>query len=1078
MKRYNPTELEPKRRQIWDETQVYRADLDSDKPKYIAMSMFNYPSGAGIHIGHAMNYTISDVMARYKRQAGYESYHPVGWDAFGLPAENFAIKSGVSPQQSMAKIIPDYHTQYKAMGWSNDWSKEISTHLPVYYKWTQWIFSEMYRAGLAYRDSRMQWWCESCQTVLANEQVIDGKCWRHDGADDPEVAKKEVKQWFFKVTEYADEMLQATDDLNWSEVVKAAQKNWIGKSQGAEVEFAVAQSLEPYDAKDSLKFTPHLTKMILQGEKTSTIRLEAKDLSEGDVAELMTRDGEKVESFGYAKITRVRTQKLSDIPVDLKGHEKYESHEAKLADYRGYYGEDVTADTEFTIYDFELLSSVDLEQDDTITVFTTRPDTLFGATFLVLAPEHDLIDSLVTDQTREAVEAYVRESLKKSELERQETKEKTGVFTGSYAVNPVTGEKIPIWVADYVLSGYGTGAVMAVPAHDERDFEFAEKFDLPITQVVARYEEFEGDQKPREEVETVRRVTVDAIITDKQGNYLIQIEGEQRHFPGGGVDEGETIEEALRREVLEETGYTDIESIRLIAPISSGKAYRHTKGINQQGVGYYFEVVLASLSKVHSEADEGKHELQWVSKEDARGSIDWSWQRDAWDAYVSGQHPGRYIGEGILVNSGAYDGMPTSEAREEIVAWLEQQGVGRSKVTYKIRDWSVSRQRYWGAPIPIINCGRDGAVLVPDDQLPVTLPELEDFAPSGDGRSALARADDWLNTTCPKCGGPATRETDTLDTYICSSWYFLRYFDPENNDRIFDSEIANKWMPIDFYNGGDHATAHMIYARFMTRFFWHKGLVENPEPFKKFLFNGKVTASDGTMFSKSKGNGVDPLEIISSGYGADALRTYLMFAAPLDVWARWDPQGVPGTYRFLNRVWNLVQEFTAAEKDDAELVEVLRVIHPAIRKVTADLEDQKYNTAIAAMMEATNGLYALKTKGFSGSKSWQVALDALVSLVAPFAPHMADELWVDLGHDTSVQRDSWPKWDDRYLTADTMTIIVQVNGKLRAKLEFAKDASEADIKSTALADENIKKHVSGEPKKVIYVKNKLISIVV
>lgn len=1087
MKRYNPTELEPKWQQIWDETQVYRADLESDKPKYIAMSMFNYPSGAGIHIGHAMNYTISDVMARVRRQQGYESYHPVGWDAFGLPAENYAIKSGVSPQASMAKIIPGYHTQYKAMGWSNDWSKEISTHLPEYYRWTQWIFSEMYRAGLAYRDSRMQWWCESCQTVLANEQVIDGKCWRHDGLDDPEVAKKEVGQWFFKVTEYADEMLQATDDLNWSEVVKAAQKNWIGKSQGAEVEFAVAQSFESYDAKDSLKFTPHLTKMILQGEKTSTIRLEAKDLSEGDVAELMTRDGEKVTSFGYAKITRVRTQKLSDIPVDLEGHEKYESHEAKLANYQGYYGEGVTADTEFTIYDFELLSSTGLEQDDTITVFTTRPDTLFGATFLVLAPEHELIDSLVTDQTREAVETYVRESLKKTELERQETKEKTGVFTGSYAVNPATGEKIPIWVADYVLSGYGTGAIMAVPAHDERDFEFATKFELPIVKVVS---ESYGTTLPDPvKIEGAGVVGYD----EATGKFLFVRNNKTGHVEviGGGRKDGETFEQTALRELQEEAGFSTKEQITPLGDTYCAYYYNENKDSNRCATSQdYLVYVDPTQQEVQANEEHEDYTAEWLSYDEAlvelqqtakaRSVEHWLRSLAIANKIAKGESIEQdvLISEGVLINSGVYDGMPTSEAREEIVAWLEQQGVGRSKVTYKIRDWSVSRQRYWGAPIPIVNCERDGAVLVPDDQLPVTLPELEDFAPSGDGRSALARADDWLNTTCPTCGGPATRETDTLDTYICSSWYFLRYFDPENNDRIFDSGIANKWMPIDFYNGGDHATAHMIYARFMTRFFWHKGLVESPEPFKKFLFNGKVTASDGTMFSKSKGNGVDPLEIISSGYGADALRTYLMFAAPLDVWARWDPQGVPGTYRFLNRVWNLVQEFTAAEKDGAESAEVLRVIHPAIRKVTANLEDQKYNTAIAAMMEATNGLYSLKTQGFAGSKSWQVALDALTALVAPFAPHMADELWHDLGHDTSVQRDSWPKWDDRYLTADTMTIVVQVNGKVRAKLELAKDTTEDDVKAAALADENIQKYVPGEPKKVIYVKNKLVSIVV
>ncbi len=810
MQRYNPVEIEPKWQKIWDERQTYRADLNSAKPKYIAMSMFNYPSGAGIHIGHAMNYTISDVMARYKRQQGYESYHPVGWDAFGLPAENYAIKTGVSPQASMAKIIPDYHVQYKAMGWSNDWSKEISTHEPMYYKWTQWIFAQMHKHGLAYQDARMQWWCDKCQTVLANEQVIDGKCWRHDGPDDPIVEKKEVKQWFFKITEYADELLEATDALDWSEVVKTAQKNWIGKSKGAEIDFAV--------------------------------------------------DG----------------------------------------------------------------------SDANIKVFTTRPDTLFGATFMVLAPEHDLVEKITTAEQKAAVDAYVKEATKKTEVERQAAKEKTGVFTGSYAINPINGEKIPVWVADYVLAGYGTGAIMAVPAHDERDNEFAKKFDLPIIEVV------KTDEDP--------------------------------------------------------------------------------------------------------------------------------------------------TSEGVMVGSGEYDGMKSSDAREKIVADLAVKGLATAKTTFKIRDWSVSRQRYWGAPIPIINCEKCGPVLVPDDQLPVVLPELEDFQPSGDGRSALARATDWLEVDCPQCGGQAERETDTLDTYICSSWYFLRYFDPTNEAKIFDSARANKWMPIDFYNGGDHATAHMIYARFVTRFFHKLGLVDDPEPFKRFLFNGKVTASDGQMFSKSKGNGVDPLDIINQGYGADALRTYLMFAAPLDLWIRWDPQGVPGAYRFINRVWNLVQEYLSSRQQTADGKQSdgpLRAMHPAIRKVTEDLEDQKYNTAIAAMMKATNDLYELKAKdGFTDKDSWQSALESLVQLIAPFAPHAADELWQQLGHEDSVHIDHWPDWEEKYLAQDTITIAVQVNGRLRSTLQLPADIEEADAIEAAKNDEKVKAHLSGEPKKAIYVPKRLVNLVV
>ncbi len=809
MKKFTPSEIEQKWQKIWDQKQIYKADLNSSRSKYIAMSMFNYPSGAGIHIGHAMNYTISDVMARYKRQQGYESYHPIGWDAFGLPAENYAIKTGVSPQQSMAQIIPSYHKQYKAMGWSNDWSKEISTHEPRYYKWTQWIFSQMYKNGLAYQEARMQWWCSKCQTVLANEQIIDGKCWRHDGADDPIVEKKEVKQWFFKITDYADELLEATDALDWSEVVKTAQKNWIGKSKGAEIEFK---------------------------------------LSEGSEA---------------------------------------------------------------------------------IKVFTTRPDTLFGATFLVLASEHDLVDKITTKEQKAEVEKYVKESTKKTEVERQASKEKTGVFTGAYAINPINNQEIPIWVADYVLVGYGTGAIMAVPAHDERDNEFAIRFGLDISKVV-------------------------------------------------------------------DTKINDITS------------------------------------------------------------------------------------EGLMINSGEYNGIQSSDAREKIVADLEKKGLAKEKTTFKIRDWSVSRQRYWGAPIPIINCQKCGPVLVPDEQLPVVLPELDDYAPSGDGRSALARAKVWLEIDCPKCGGKGERETDTLDTYICSSWYFLRYFDPQNTDKIFDSTIANKWMPIDFYNGGDHATAHMIYARFITRFFHKLGLVDDPEPFKKFLFNGKIMASDGQMFSKSKGNGVDPLEIINQGYGSDSLRVYLMFAAPLDLWIRWDPQGVPGAYRFLNRIWNIAQEFIDNDKDNTESEEVLRLIHPVIKKVTEDLENQKYNTAIASMMKLTNELYELKAKaGFIGSNSWLFALKSLIQLVAPFAPHTADELWSQFGYEYSVNKDHWPQWQDKYLVSDTTTIVIQVNGKVRANIQVPTDSPEQDILDLAVANEKINTIIGNNPvKKSIYIKNKLVNLVV
>lgn len=824
MKRYNPKEIEPKWQSIWEETDLYLADLKSAKPKYVAMSMFNYPSGAGIHIGHAMNYTISDVKSRYKRQSGYESYHPVGWDSFGLPAENYAIKAGVSPQESMAKIIPWYHKQYKAMGWSNDWEKEIATHKPEYYKWTQWIFTEMFKHGLAYRSARMQWWCDIDKTVLANEQVIDGKCWRHDGPDDPYVERKEVNQWFFKITEYADELLEATNNLNWTESVKQAQKNWIGKSSGMSVSF-----------------------------------------------------------------------KLEGLKI----------------------------------------------QDESVEVYTTAHDTIFGVTFMVVAPEHPLISKYGPDAKNwPEVKKYIEEAIRKSEVDREADKTKTGVAVeGLFAINPINGQKVPVWVADYVLLGYGTGIVMAVPGEDERDYEFAKKYDLPI------------------------------IYTTEQPEFV--------------------------------NYQTDIK----VNP----KAY-------------------------------------------------------------------------ILANSGDFNGLDFLEGRQKIQERLIALNVGKTEIRYKMRDWSVSRQRYWGAPIPIIYCPKCGTVAVTEKDLPVILPELNDFAPTGDGRSALARAKDWLNVSCPKCGSMAERETDTLDTYICSSWYMMRYIDPHNQEAIFDSEVVNKWFPIDFYNGADHATAHLLYARFVTRFFNKIGLMKHPEPFNKMLYNGKVTASDGSPFSKSKGNGIDPLEIINSGYGADALRTYLMFASPLEIGARWDPQGVPGTFRFLTRVWNIVNEYIDADKTELnkdQIKELRLASHAMIKKVSRDLENDRYNTAIAALMTCLNSYYKLKEVSFKKCDEWDEAISGILMCLAPFAPHITEELWQQLGHTSSIHKDNWPKLNEDYLKQDMVTVVIQINGKLRGEIRVDADASEDSVLGSSQIDPKVQVYLKGQTiKKSIYVPGKLVNFVI
>ena len=835
MRRYNPTEIEQKWQNKWEADGTYAVDFnDTTRPKYYSLSMLPGITGAGIHIGHGRTFQFADIKARFKRQQGYNVYHPIGWDSFGLPVENYAIKVGKTPRVAHDEAKVHFKEQLKRLGFSYDWTKEISTADPEYYKWTQWIFTQLYKHDLAYQKEQPQWWCETDNTVLANEQVEGGKCWR---CGNP-VTKRNLKQWFFRITAYADEILEATDALDWTEMVKTMQKNWIGRSVGAEVEFAVSG------------------------------------------------------------------------------------------------------------------------QDSKITVFTTRPDTLFGATYVALAPEHSLISQLVNSDTREKVEAYIQASQQKSDVERQENKEKTGVFTGSYVINPVNGQKLPIWVADYVLGGYGTGAVMAVPAHDERDFAFAEKFDLPIIQVI---------DKPE-----------------------------------------------------------------------------------------------------HS-ADAGC-----------------------------------YSGEGELINSGQFNGTRSEDAREQIVAWLEQQNSGRSKTTYKMRDWLISRQRYWGAPIPIVHVDGRAPIAVADECLSVILPEVENFKPTGGNTSVLAQVDDWVRVWVDVETGktvPITenkpdgdnwvegrRETDTLDGYACSSWYFLRYLDPHNDNEAWNPERINHWIPVDYYNGADHAVAHLLYSRFWMRFFYKLGLVPTPEPFKRMMYNAYIMAPDGQKMSKSKGNVIDPMEIMDSGYGADALRVYEMFIAPYDMDAPWDPRGVPGTYRFLNRAWNLIQEFVdknndpsnSPEMDEKTTQELLRLTHLTIKKVTRDIEDEKFNTAVASMMEMVNGLYKIKElHGIDTSDEWRFALESLIQILAPFAPHITEELWHEMGHDDTVHVGHWPKWDEKYLKSDTITIIVQVNGKLRAKLELPSDMDKQGVEEAALTDENVQKFTNNKPpKKMVYVPGKLVNIVV
>lgn len=807
MDRYDPLKIEQKWQKIWEETAAFKTGpIDDGRPKKYLAEMFPYPSGAGLHVGHVRNFTIVDVLTRFYTQQEMNVLRPFGYDTFGLPAENYAIKTGISPQKATETNINNFRKQAKKLGYAIDWSREINTSDPEYYKWTQWCFLELYKTGLAYQKESYQWWCPVDKTVLANEQVEGGKCWRCGH----EVEKKKMKQWFFKITAYADELLEGIDALDWPEKIKTMQKNWIGRSEGAEIEFGI------------------------------------------------DRDGDN----------------LGDEPK--------------------------------------------------ITVFTTRPDTIFGATFLALAPEHPLVSELVNDDTREKVEAYCAEALRKSEIERQENKEKTGVFSGSYAINPATGEKIPVWVADYVLMGYGTGAIMAVPAHDERDFEFAEKFNLPVKEVVEK-------------------------------------------------------------------------------PESSDDSERC------------------------------------------------------------------YHGEGELVNSEQFNGTRSEDAREQIVAWLEQMGVGHHKVTYKMRDWLISRQRYWGCPIPIAYDKDGNAHPIPEDQLPVIHPEIADYQPDDTGRSPLAKAKDWLKVTLKDENGndlECTRETDTLDGYACSSWYLWRYVSPHDTKAAWDPEAIRYWAPTDIYVGGDHAVAHLLYVRFWCKFFADKGLLPFREPIKKLLYNGYINAPDGKKMSKSKGNVIDPLEVIESGYGADTLRTYEMFIGPYDQDAAWNTEAIGGVYRFLNRCWTLVFGAAGSEKDDEARV-VLR--HKTIKKVTEDIHRCSFNTAVAALMEYVNELYKIGVDSDD--------LVALAKLLKPFAPHLASEMLEKLG-----SNDVWPTWDEKYLVADEVEVVVQVNGKLRAKLMIAVDdlGNEEKLKELALADGNVQKFIGGkEIRKVIVPKGaKLINIVV
>jgi leucyl-tRNA synthetase len=824
--KYQPQKIEKKWQKVWAKNnyKIWHAkDKPSKKHIYI-LDMFPYPSGEGLHVGHVEGYTASDILSRYYRMKGYEVLHPMGWDAFGLPAENYALKTKKPPQEVVPKNIKRFKEQLQSLGFSYDWQREINTTDPNYYKWTQWIFLQLFKKGLAYEEESYVNWCPSCKTVLADEEVDEGKCER---CGTP-VERKKLKQWVLKITAYADRLLKDLDLIDWPERVKTMQKNWIGRSEGAEVDFKLADS------------------------------------------------------------------------------DKY------------------------------------------ISVFTTRIDTIFGVTYLVLAPEHPLATTICAPNYLLEVKRYIDLSLQKTEVERLlNAKEKTGVFTGSYAINPATKEKIPIWISDYVLMNYGTGAVMAVPAHDERDFEFAQEFHLPIKEVVS---------------------------------------------PDG---------------------------------------------------------------KIHNE----------ITKP--------------------------YTGEGILVNSGPFDGTPSEIAREKITLFLN----ARKVVNYKLRDWIFSRQRYWGEPIPIIKCPHCGNVPLDEKDLPLKLPEITKYEPTGQNESPLADISSWVNVTCPKCGGPAKRETNTMPQWAGSSWYYLRYLDPKNKKQLIDPKIEKAWMPVDIYIGGvEHAVLHLLYARFWHKFLYDIGVVKTVEPFKKLINQGIILGEDGEKMSKSRGNVINPDDIIKE-YGADSLRMYEMFMGPLQFSKPWNTNGIIGIYRFLNRVWDLVSNYASSlkgakrqgthQKDDfkmtkeaqeklkQDLEQLKQLEQKTIKKVTEDIEALHFNTAISALMTYVNNLSELPPEYLK-----KEYYETLVVLLAPFAPHISEEMWhTFLKHKNLVSLQKWPKYNEKMISDNTTTIIVQVNGKVRATFKAKKGENQKVLEDKA--KELVKKYLVGKKvKKTIFVADRLVNFVI
>lgn len=935
---YNFKEVEKKWQKYWEENNTFKTDVyDFSKPKFYALDMFPYPSGVGLHAGHPEGYTATDIVSRMKRMQGYNVLHPMGWDAFGLPAEQYAINTGNHPDGFTEANIKTFKEQLKSLGFSYDWEKEISTSDPNFYKWTQWIFKQLYLDGYAKCVDMPVNWCEELGTVLSNDEVIDGKSERGGYP----VIRRNMKQWVMDIPSYAEKLLKGLDDIDWPESTKEMQKNWIGKSTGALVTFKV--------------------------------------------------DG----------------------------------------------------------------------TDETFQVFTTRCDTLFGATYCVLSPEHSLVDSITTSDKKKEVEEYKQICATKSELERTElNKDKTGVFTGSYAVNPVNGTKIPIWIADYVLASYGTGAIMAVPAHDDRDFEFAKKFNIPIVQVL---EEVTGNPHEGES----KKNSIVAVLRDpKTSKYLTINWGKNggRLFIGGTIKAGETPLECAIREIKEETGYSDIELVRESFKINHHYyAFNKDKYFNIEASTLLFE--LKSDAKVKQELDEDENfVLEWVSEDIIEKEVKDELHLKTFD-YVT--NPLAMCGDGIHINSEFLNGLGKQEAIDKMISWLEENNLGKKKVNYRLRDWIFARQRYWGEPVPIVHL-EDGSMKVLDDaDLPLVLPKMKDYK-SRDGKAPLDFAEEWKNVVID--GKKGVRETSTMPGSAGSSWYFLRYIDPHNDKNFADFELLKHWMPVDLYIGGpEHTTGHLLYSRFWNNYLYDKGLVPVKEPFQKLVHQGMILGANGIKMGKRYPEYVvNPSDIVES-HGADALRLYEMFMGPLSADKPWSQTGIDGAKRFIDRIYRIFEDGKVKDENNKNLE---KIYHQTVKKVTSDYESLDFNTAISQLMIFVNAIY----------KEEFLPLEyafGLAKMISPICPHLGEELWQMLGHDETISYEEWPCFDEKILKEESKVLAVQVNGKVRATINVFDDDTEDIVKEKALNEENVRMHTDGkEIIKIIVIQGKIVNIVV